>query len=215
MEIVAVVSDAKYQRMDEPPRSIAYLARAQIAGMPSDANLFAEVRAARPDAALAESVRRAVRSLDARVPLRIETVSDRIRQSLVRERLMALLAATLGLAALILACAALYGLLAYAVSRQSYEIGLRLALGAQRRSILWRVLGECLMLALLGTTMGLCASLVLGRYVQTTLLYQITPADSIAMGAAALIMIAVASLAGAIPARRAARVDPAVALRVD
>jgi putative ABC transport system permease protein len=77
------------------------------------------------------------------------------------------------------------------------------------------VLRECLTLALLGTTIGLCASLVLGRYVQTTLLYQITPADSIAMGAAALIMIVVASLAGAIPARRAARVDPAVTLRAD
>ncbi len=213
LEIVAVVSDTKYQRMDEPLRSIAYLPRAQMADMPSDGNVFAEVRAAAAAAALGGSVRRVVQSLDARVPVRVETVSGRIRQSLVRERVMMLLATALAVTALALACAALYGLLAYAVARQTYEIGLRLALGAARRSVLLLVLRESLTLALLGTAIGLGAAVVLSRYVNTKLLYHIAPTDSIAMTAAAAIMLGVALLAGSIPARRAARLDPAAALR--
>jgi putative ABC transport system permease protein len=212
LEIIAVVSDAKYQRLQEPNRSIAYLPRDQLAPMLGGRNLFAEVRAAGSLASVGESVRREVRALDARVPLRIGTVSDRIRESLVRERVTAMLAVGLGVAALALACAALYGLLAYAVSRQSFEIGLRLALGAERRAVMWLVLRECLMLALFGTVLGLGASLVLGRYVRS-LLYQITPTDTIALAGAAVIMLIVAALAGSLPARRASRVDPVVALR--
>ena len=213
-EVIAVVSDAKYQRLQEPNRSIAYLPRDQMAASLGGRNLFAEVRSAAGLAAVAETLQREVRALDARVPMRVETVSDRIRQSVVRERVTTLLAAGLGLAALALACAALYGLLAYAVSRQAYEIGLRLALGANRRSVFWLVLRECLLLTALGTAVGLAASLVLGRYVQT-LLYQINPADTLAMAAAAAVMLTVAIAAGMLPARRAARLDPVAALRQD
>jgi ABC-type antimicrobial peptide transport system permease subunit len=147
------------------------------------------------------------------VPFRIETVDDRIRQSLVRERVTALIAAALGVTALTLACAALYGLLAYAVSRQTYEIGLRLALGAERRAVLWLVLRECLVLALAGTVAGLAASVALSRYVRSSFLYEISPTDPVALAAAALLMITVAALAGSLPARRAARVSPVVALK--
>jgi predicted lysophospholipase L1 biosynthesis ABC-type transport system permease subunit len=212
LEIVAVVSDAKYQRLQEMPRSIAYLPRDQLGELLADRNLFAELRAAGPLGAMAESVRREVRALDARVPLRVETVSDRIRQSLVRERVTALLATGLGLAALALACAALYGLLEYAVSRQQYEIGLRLALGAGGRAVSWLVLRECLLVSVLGTAAGLAATLALSRYART-FLYQVSPTDSTALVAAVLVMLAVAVLAGLIPARRAARIDPIVALR--
>jgi predicted permease len=212
LEVIAVVSDAKYQRLQELPRSIAYVPHAQLAGISSPENVFTQVRIAGPVDALAETVGREVRAIDPRVPVRVETVDDRIRQSLVRERVMTFLAGGLAVAALALACAALYGLLAYAVSRQSYEIGLRIALGAERRAVLWLVLRECWLLTMVGTAAGLAASLALGRYVRT-FLFQISPTDSVAMAAAALAMIAVASLAGAIPARRAARVDPVVALR--
>jgi predicted permease len=212
LEIIAVVSDAKYQRLQEPNRSIAYLPRDQLAATLGGRNLFAEVRAAGPFGSIAESVRREARALDPRVPLRVETVNDRIRQSVVRERVMTILATGLGIAALALACAALYGLLSYAVSQQSYEIGLRIALGAERRAVLWLVLRECLLLAVLGTAIGLGASVALGRYVRS-FLYHVSPTDTIALAAAAAVMLVVAALAGSIPARRASRVDPVVALR--
>ena len=212
LEIIAVVSDAKYQRLQEARRSIAYLPRDQLRAMLGGENLFAEVRASAPLAAVVEGVRREVRALDPRVPLRIETVNDRIRESLVRERVTTTLASGLGVTALALACTALYGLLAYAVSRQTYEIALRLALGARRQAVLWLVLRECVLLTFLGTAVGLAASIALGRYVRS-FLYQVSPTDAFALADAALLMLAVASLAGLIPARRAARIDPMVALR--
>lgn len=212
LEVIAVVSDAKYQRLQEPNRSIAYLPRDQLAATLGGRNLFAEVRAAGAIGSIAESMRREARALDPRVPLRVETVNDRIRQSVVRERVMTILATGLGIAALALACAALYGLLSYAVSRQSYEIGLRLALGAERRAVLWLVLRECLLLAVLGTAIGLGASVALSRYVRS-FLYHVSPTDPIALAAAAAVMLVVAAVAGSLPARRASRVDPVVALR--
>jgi len=222
LEIVAVVSDAKYQRLEETPLSIAYVPRAQATDILAG-NLYAQIRARGTlgpgrrsfsgGGSLPESLRQAVRDVDPRVPFRIETVDDRIRQSLVRERVTALIAAALGVTALTLACAALYGLLAYAVSRQTYEIGLRLALGAERRAVLWLVLRECLVLALAGTVAGLAASVALSRYVRSSFLYEISPTDPVALAAAALLMITVAALAGSLPARRAARVSPVVALK--
>ena len=214
LEIVTVVSDAKYQKLQEPSRSIAYMPRGQATDILSG-NLSVQLRSAGTPAALADSVRYVVRRIDGRVPVRIETVDDRIRHSLVRERVTALLAGGLGVAALALACAALYGLLAYAVSRQTYEIGLRLALGAARSAVLWLVLRECLALAAAGTALGVGASIALARYVRASFLYAVSPTDATALASAAAIMFVVAALAGSIPARRAARVDPVVALRTD
>jgi ABC-type antimicrobial peptide transport system permease subunit len=214
LEIVAVVSDAKYQRLEETPLSIAYVPRAQATDILAG-NLYAQVRATGTLVPLRESVRRAVREVDPRVPLRVETVDDRIRHSLVRERVTTLIAAGLGITALVLACAALYGLLAYTVSRQTYEIGLRIALGAGRRGVLWLVLRECLVLATLGTMAGLAGAVALSRFVRSSFVFQISPADPIALAASALLVVAVAALAGSIPARRAARIDPAIALRAD
>ncbi len=211
LEIVAVVSDAKYQRLQEPSRAIAYLPCAQLAELADEA-LFVEVRAAAAAAPLAETIRREVRALDARVPVHVETVADRIRSSIVRERVTAALATGLGLAALALACAALFGLFAYAVSRRTHEIAVRMAIGATRRDVLWLVLRECLALAFVGTAVGLGTALALGRYARS-LLFQVSPADPIALAAAALVMLGVAAMAGLVPARRAARVDPATALR--
>jgi ABC-type antimicrobial peptide transport system permease subunit len=163
---------------------------------------------------LSEALRREVREMDSRIPLRIETVSDRIRASLVRERVTAILATGLGLVALALACAALYGLLAYAVSRQSHEIGLRIALGADRPSVLRLVLRECLVMTLAGTVLGVGASLALGRYA-ASLLYEISPRDPGAVTVSAALMMTVALLAALVPARRAMLIDPVVALRQD
>jgi len=211
LEIVGIAGDAKYQRLQESPRSIAYLPVAQQA---PGGNLFVELRSVGSASSVAGSVRQAIRALDPAVPIRLETVTDRIHLSLVKERVLALLASTLGLAALVLACAALYGLLAYAVSRQAKEIALRLALGANRPAVIWMVLRDCLVVAGIGTAAGAAAALPLARYTRT-LLHGISPTDAVSLAAAGLVMLAVALSAGWLPARRAAGIDPVVALKSD
>jgi ABC-type antimicrobial peptide transport system permease subunit len=124
------------------------------------------------------------------------------------------LAAALGLAALVLACAGLYGLLGYAVSRHAREIGLRIALGARPASVLWLVQRESLLLAALGTIAGIGGALALGRFVRR-LLFQVTPFDPVALVAASVSLLLVASAAAYLPARRAASLDPVVALKRD
>jgi putative ABC transport system permease protein len=212
LEIVGVVSDAKYQRLQESTRSIAYLPAAQLPEFMAGENLVAEVRAAGAVMPVAENVRREVRALDGAVPVRIQTITDRIRASLVTERVVATLAIGLGLAALALACTGLYGLLAYTVSRQTNEIGLRLALGATRAGMLRMVLRQSLVLGAVGIAAGLAASVALGRFARN-LLFQVTATDPLALAVAGLVMLAVALAAGFFPARRAARIDPVVALR--
>ena len=213
VEIVGVVSDAKYRTLQEPARSIAYLASNQhvVARSGSNRNLVAVVRVPSASGA-ATAVQGLARSIDPRVPVRIESVADRVRESTLNERTIAALAAGLGGIALLLSSASLYGLLAYAVSRHSREIGLRIALGAEPRSVLWLVQRESLLLAAFGIAAGLGAALALGRFVRT-LLFEVTPADPLALTAASLAMLLVSSGAAYLPARRAASVDPVVALK--
>src|SRR5205814_1929026 len=140
------------------------------------------------------------------------TVADRIRESTLIERLVAALAAALGLAALVLAAAGLYGLLGYAVSRHAREIGLRIALGAEPASVMWLVQRESLALASLGVLAGVAGAFALGRYVES-MLFEIAPTDPGALGAACAFMLLVTGGAAYVPARRASRVDPLVALK--
>jgi predicted permease len=212
LQIVGIVSDAKYQRLQEATRSIAYLPWAQLSEMIAGVNLVAEVRAADGVGSVAERVMREARAIDAVVPIRIESIADRIDASLVRERVIALLAVVLGLSALTLACAGLYGLLSYAVSRHTREIGLRLALGATRGAVLWMVLRDSLVLTGVGVTIGLAASLALARFART-LLFQVSAMDPASLAAASAVMLSVAVCAAFLPARRALRVDPVDALR--
>jgi predicted permease len=212
LAIVGIVQDAKYRSLQEPPRPIGYLSVGQAEDVTSGRDLFASVRAVNLPAT-AVLARQAVRSLDPRVPVHIETVDDRIRESTVSERMIALLAGALGITALILACASLYGMLAYAVSRHTQEIGIRMALGATSRSLLWLVEREAIALALTGIVVGLSAATVLARSVSSGLLFGVAPTDPLALGAAALVMLFVAIAAGYLPARRAAAVDPLVALK--
>jgi putative ABC transport system permease protein len=210
LQIVGIVKNAKYQRLEEDSRAIAYLPRTQHAS----GNLFAEVRLNTPASAAADAIRRELRAIDSVVPIRFETVTDRIRESLVTRRVIALLATALGIAALVLACAGVYGVLADAVSRKTRELGLRLALGADRTTVLRMVMTESAMLAVVGIAAGVAAAMFVGRFAKD-LLYQVSPRDPASLTAAAIVMLLVAALAAFIPARRAARVDPVVALRCE
>jgi predicted permease len=212
LEIVGVVSDTKYQRLQEPARRIAFMPTTQLPNLFGDRNLFTEVRIARATAAIGDAIRREIRGMDSIIPVRIQTVTERIRESLVNERVLARLASTISLAAVALACAGLYGLLAYTVSRQTGEIGVRLALGAERGAMLWMVLRQCLSLAAVGTAAGVVSAFAMGR-LAANLLYRVSGTDPIALAGAATAMLAVALCAGLVPAWRASRVDPLVALR--
>jgi ABC-type antimicrobial peptide transport system permease subunit len=142
----------------------------------------------------------------------VVSLSDHVGRSLVQQKLIARLAAFFGLLALLLACVGLYGVMSYGVARRTNEIGIRMALGAQGRSVLWLVLREALLLVVIGLVVGVLASLAVTK-TAASLLYELKPNDPLTIVLATLLLTAVAVLAGYLPARRAARVDPMVALR--
>ena len=137
-----------------------------------------------------------------------------IENSLLRERLLATLSGFFGVLALVLASIGLYGILSYGVASRTNEIGIRMALGANRRDVLWLVLREALLLVLAGIAVGLPVIFMTARFI-ATLLYGLPPTDAGSLSLAAILLVLVAMLAGYWPARRATRIDPLVALRYD
>jgi predicted permease len=214
LEVVGVVRDTTYQNLQETRQRIAYFPYTQVPTLLRDQPLVAEVRVSGRAAAVADSIRKAVRSVDASAPLSIGSVETRIDESLVGERLITVIAAFLGIMALVLACGALGGLMSHLVASRTREIGLRLALGAERRRVLGLVMRQALAIAVLGGVAGLGLTLVAGRLV-ARFLTGIRPDDPLALAAAAALLLATTAAAGYLPARRASRVDPMVALRVD
>jgi putative ABC transport system permease protein len=212
LEIVGIVADAKYQRLQEPTRSIAYLSSVQQSSRLGDSPLVIELRVSEAIQPISRTVLQEIGAVDRRVPVRLQTVTDRIDESLVRERVMAHLSVVLGLTALVLACAAVYGLLGCTVSRLRKEIGVRMALGARRSTLLGMVLSQSLALGVAGSIAGLGASFALGRFVRT-LLFQIEPSNPPALAMAVVVAIVALLAAAWLPARRAATVDPIAALR--
>ena len=142
----------------------------------------------------------------------VVTLSDHIGRSLVQQKLVARLASFFGLLALLLACVGLYGVMSYGVARRTNEIGIRMALGARGRSVLWLVLREALLLVVIGLAIGVGASLMVTKTAES-LLYELKPNDPLTITLATLLLAVVALVAGYLPARRASRVDPMLALR--
>jgi ABC-type antimicrobial peptide transport system permease subunit len=172
------------------------------------------LRTAGDPAGLVDEVRAAVRRVDSRLPLtNISTQTERVEQRFAQERLFAMAYTLFGVLALTLACIGLFGLMSYNVSRRTNEIGVRIALGANGRQVAWMVLGESLLLVAIGAIVGLAAALAAGRFV-TTILFGLTPTDPVTIAVTVAVIVAVATLAAYLPARRAARIDPMVALRV-
>jgi ABC-type antimicrobial peptide transport system permease subunit len=172
-----------------------------------------ELRAAGDPLALAAGVRRLVRETDARIPISsIRTQESAIDQTIGQERTFATLCACFAVLAALIAFVGLYGMMAYSVARRTNEIGIRMALGAERRRLMWMVLREVLVMALLGLAVGLPAALATTRFVQS-FLFEMKPNDPLALTAATLTLLAAAVLAGYGPAWRASRVDPWTALR--
>ncbi len=179
----------------------------------SPGGLVYEIRAAGDPTGLAAAVRRIVREADARVPISSLATQDRaIEQTIGQERTFAMLCTCFALLAATIAFVGLYGSMAYSVARRTNEIGIRMALGAERRRLLWMVLCEVLAMALLGLAIGLPAALAATRFVES-FLFQMKPNDPIALAAAAGALLGASVLAGFGPAWRASRIDPWTALR--
>jgi predicted permease len=209
--IIGVVSDAKYAsvRDEKPPTMYAYYRqRPDMKTAPTF-----EVRTAGPPQIVTASIREAVRAIDPALPIfGVMTQQDQIARSLNRERLFARLAGLLGGIAILLSAIGVYGLLAYGVARRTPEIGLRMALGAGRGRVEWMILRESVVLGGIGLLAGLPLALG-GTKVLGTMLFGLQPRDPITLTGASLLMIGLALAAGYLPARRASRVDPLVALR--
>jgi len=172
-----------------------------------------ELRAAGDPLALAAAVRQVVQQADSRIPVsNIGTQAARIDQTISQERTFATLCTCFAVLAVLIACVGLYGTMAYSVARRTTEFGIRTALGAERRRLVWMVLRQVLVLAAAGLGIGLFAALALSHVVGS-FLFQLEPNDPLALSAAVLILLAAVLLSGYGPARRASRVDPWTALR--
>ncbi|HEV2497948.1 MAG TPA: ABC transporter permease [Terriglobia bacterium] len=205
-EIIGVVGDTRYSSLRREVHPAVFIP--QVGG-----GARFEMRTAGNPKALISAVRSAVKRVNSRLPLfDISTQSQTIDDLLMRERLVARLGTFFGALALLLACIGLYGLLAYEVVRRTHELGIRVALGAQKKDVLRHVLGRGMILALVGAAIGIGAALGLNRFL-TSLLYNVKATDPLTFAAVSLILLGVALLACYIPAQRATKVDPMVALR--
>jgi putative ABC transport system permease protein len=212
MEIVGVVKNTtSYDLRQLPPPSV-YVPYFQVLKRAGAATI--EVRAEGSLANAADAIRRQIHNRLPDTALTILPFTEQVRDSLVQERLLATLASFFSLSALALAAVGLYGLVAYTVARRTSEIGVRMALGANRSNVLRLVLRGALALALGGIIAGLPLALASSRFV-SNMLFGVRPTDPLTAATSAALLVVVALIAAYIPARRASRVDPLTALRYD
>ncbi|HJQ25494.1 MAG TPA: ABC transporter permease [Blastocatellia bacterium] len=210
-EVVGVVSDAKYLTLREAMPKTFYVSYFQK----PDGGITLQLRTAGEVRGLAESLQRLVQEIDLRLQITgLTTMTAIVDDSLMQERFIARLSGFFSLFALLLASVGLYGVMAYAVTRRTNELGIRMALGAQSGDVIRLVMRESLVLVLAGIAVGLAAALASSRFI-ASLLFGLTPNDPLTIGLAALLLIAVAALAGYLPARRATKIDPLAALRYE
>ena len=204
--IVGVVEDAKYVDLRTPPPNMVYqLAR------PDQALSHLEIRTTGSPTTMTATVRQVLAESEPRLPVDVMPLSGRMAQRVSQDALIARLTSIFSAIALFLACLGLYGTISYGINRRVPEIGLRMALGADRRSVLTLILREALLLVSLGAIAGVPLAYIAGRSLQT-MLYDIPSVDPISYGGAAIVLIAVSLLAAFLPARRASRIEPTLAL---
>jgi putative ABC transport system permease protein len=209
-EVVGLVADSKYGALRAEEEPIVYLSAAQEAEPPPSVDLV--VRREGPLAGVVTGVKAAVAEAAPLATFDIDSLERRIRDSILRERLMATLSGFFGLLAAILATIGLYGVVAYGVARRTQEIGIRMALGAGGRRIASMILRETGVLLAVGLGAGVLLALAALR-LASSMLYGLPPHDVPTLGMALALMVVVTLVAAALPARRAARVDPMVALK--
>jgi putative ABC transport system permease protein len=209
MEIVGVVGDVKYGGLEVAAEPAYYEPYQQV----DWSETYIVVRSASEPRSLAAGVRQAVWSLDKDLPItNMRTMEDLLSESVARPRFRTFVFLVLGTLAIVLAVTGIYGVISYLVSQRTREIGIRVALGAQRRTVLSLIIRQGMSLALLGAVIGLMAAFVLTRLLRG-LLYGVEATDPLTFASITILLLLVSLAACWIPARRAAKVDPLVALR--
>jgi len=212
MEIVGVVADAKLYGLDAPVEPAVYVPHAQHSG---DSSMAVVVRTEGDPTVVAAAVRREILKLDPEQPIsNVRSMEQVLSDSLMLRRVAMLLLTVFASLALTLATVGIYGLTAYSVSRRTHEIGLRVALGASQSQILRMVVGRGLVTSLIGAAIGVAAAFELTRGL-SGMLYGVTATDPLVFAGVPLLLIAVSVLASYVPARKATRIDPLVALRYE
>ena len=209
--VVGVISNARQYSAEKEPPIAVYYPFEQFAAR----NMFLVVRTTRDPSGMVEAVTKEIQALDPQMPVfDVGTMDQRLRDSLASRRFSMFLLGLFAVVALILAVIGIYGVMAYSVNERTHEIGIRLALGAQPSNVRKLVIRQALVLTTLGTAIGLAGSLAMTR-VLSSLLYGVSTTDILTFVIAPLLLAGVALLASYIPARRAARVDPMIALRCE
>ena len=211
-EIIGVARDSKFEDLREEDLAVVYLASAQDQ-YPTTGRRYL-IRSKLPPAQLTASIKQTLMETNSALDVNFQVFRSMVEESLLRERLLANLSRFFGILALLLASIGLYGLLSYGVASRTNEIGLRMALGAQRRSVLSLILKEALVLVLIGVGVGVPVALYVARFAKT-LLFELSPMDPLSVVGASVALLVVALLAGYLPARRATKVDPLIALRYE
>lgn len=213
LEIVGVAQDARIFDLRDATPAVIYVSDLQL---PPEwgpyLNLY--VRANENPEALAKGITQEIDSLGHEYPLRTATVDQMMSRVLVNERVIALLSGFFAALALLLASIGVYGLMSYGVTRRTREIGVRVALGAQQRSVRWMILRETLALALVGIAIGIPSGLAATRLI-ASMLFGLSPGDLSNIATTCLLLLALAFFAGYVPARKASSIDPMVALRTE
>jgi predicted permease len=211
MEIVGVAKNARYGSLKRETLPVVYFPYNQ--GFPAPDELMFALRTSGDPLDFVNSVREAVHQEDAHLPVsNIRTQKTEIADSMHEETVLAELCTALALLALTIACVGLYGTVSYTVARRTGEIGIRMALGAQRGPVVWMVLREVMVLAAVGLAISVPIALGTSKFV-SSFLFGMKPNDPLALALALTILLGAALLAGCIPARRASQIDPMTALR--
>jgi predicted permease len=215
LEIVGVVENSVGGSLRTPPRSTVYLSYAQRAlASPFLPGATLEARVEGPIGAGAAALREELRAALPNALVEVRTLGAQVDRALVRERLLASLGAAFGVLGLLLACIGIYGLFAYRMARQTREIGIRIALGARESSVLLLAGKSAVKLLLAGVAVGLPAAWAASRFVES-MLFGLRPTDPAVLAGAVALLVGAALAAAYFPARRAARLDPMTALRLD
>jgi predicted permease len=215
-EVVGVAGDAKYMRLRDDVPPTAYLYIPQSPRIPGSVTF--EVNSAVPSSVLAAEVHRMFGSVDSRLAAEdVKTLAEQVNSSLGEETLVSTISGCFGALALVLACIGLYGVISYSVARRTNEIGVRMALGAEKKHVFQMIILQGLRLVIAGLAIGVVAALILARLVSSfsQILYGVRATDPVTIIGVSLTLTGVAALACFIPARRAMSVDPMVTLRYE